>query len=289
MPDPNKPDISLEQIFKAYSQKFIEVVQNPKYDETLSEQVKLEFYGLYKFSLEGPCNLPKPSMFQFEKKAKYEAWKNLSDENNSNRILSKTEAQLAYIEKFKELFPEEIDSIDLQNIKNTMTFELGNMGTFGGQNVYGRDFAACSAALNVAGAGKNDDTNLPNFSDNKLSTDAETNLFLKLVQEDNLEAIKVMYENNPDVILLRDSDGNSCLHWAADRCSNKFLFEFLIKDKILILDSDSKNKKFDVNWQNNFGETALHLANELDIFECLVKEFRIDKSIEDKEGYVAEM
>ena len=98
-----------------------------------------------------------------------------------------------------------------------------------------------------------------------------------------------MYENNPDVILLRDSDGNSCLHWAADRCSNKFLFEFLVKDKILKTDSEATDKKFDVNWQNNFGETALHLANELDIFECLLNEFRIDKSIEDKEGFVAEL
>merc|ERR1712115_759535 len=172
MPDPNTPDVSLETIFKAYSQKFIEVVQTPKYEKILSVQVKLEFYGLYKFALEGPCSLPKPGIFQFEKKAKYEAWKTLSDENNPNRILSKTEAQLAYIEKFKDLFPEEIDSIDLQNVKNTMSFELGNMGTFG-KNIANQ----CSTALNVTGLNGGDD--LPNFSDNKLSNDAETNLFLK--------------------------------------------------------------------------------------------------------------
>ena len=63
----------------------------------------------------------------------------------------------------------------------------------------------------------------------------------------------------------------------------------MVKDKILISETTDSDKRFDVNWQNNFGETALHLANELDIFECLLNEFRIDKSIEDKEGYVAEL
>jgi len=289
-------DPTPEKIFKAYSQKFIEVVQNPKYDSILSEQIKLEFYALYKFSLEGPCNIPKPGMFQFERKAKYDAWNKLTDEDNPDRVLSKVEAQLAYVDKFTSLFPEEVDSIDLNNVKNTLSFELGNMGTFG-KNIYGNNLGQCSAALNIAGSG----ANLPDFNDNKLSKDAETNLFLKLVQEDNLEAIQVMYENNPNVILLRDLDGNSCLHWAADRNSRKFLLDFFVTifknntGRFCWTIQENKQadcldeEKFNVNWQNSFGETALHLANEEDIFDCLKDKFKIDFNILDKDGYKAEL
>jgi acyl-CoA-binding protein len=38
---------------------------------SLSDPVKLQFYGLYKQATEGPCDAPKPGMFDMKGKAKW--------------------------------------------------------------------------------------------------------------------------------------------------------------------------------------------------------------------------
>nr|KAF6443579.1 enoyl-CoA delta isomerase 2 [Molossus molossus] len=37
-------------------------------------EVKLKLYALYKQATEGPCNMPKPGVFDFINKAKWDAW-----------------------------------------------------------------------------------------------------------------------------------------------------------------------------------------------------------------------
>lgn len=89
-----------------------------------------------------------------------------------------------------------------------------------------------------------------------------------------------MEENNPAIINSLDQDQNTCLHWAADRESTKFL---------KFLSAKYENQNFNVNFQNKFGETALHLANEEEIFNLLIQDFGVDPSIRDKDGELAEV
>ena len=45
----------------------------------LTTEDLLFFYGRYKQSTIGPCNVDKPSFFDFQGKQKWNAWKNLGD------------------------------------------------------------------------------------------------------------------------------------------------------------------------------------------------------------------
>lgn len=58
----------------------------------------LKFYGYYKQSTVGKCNIAKPGMFSFQEKAKYEAWNSLGNLNSN-------EAKISYIEHLSKLIP----------------------------------------------------------------------------------------------------------------------------------------------------------------------------------------
>lgn len=58
----------------------------------------LTLYGYYKQGTEGPCNVPKPSFFDFKGKAKWESWKRLGS-------LSKDKAMSMYVETILMLDP----------------------------------------------------------------------------------------------------------------------------------------------------------------------------------------
>ena len=63
------------------------------------QKVKLTLYGLYKQVKEGPCpeELERPSVIQFEERAKYDSWK-------SFKALTPDEAMKQYADVAKELF-----------------------------------------------------------------------------------------------------------------------------------------------------------------------------------------
>jgi len=56
---------------------------------------QLEFYSYYKQVTIGPCNIPKPGIFDFVGKSKWEAWKGLGS-------MSKEEAMQKYVDLFKK-------------------------------------------------------------------------------------------------------------------------------------------------------------------------------------------
>ena len=62
----------------------------------LDNDTMLRLYGLYKQSTQGPCNVPKPGLFQFTARAKWDAWNNLGS-------LPKSEAMNSYIELVNNL------------------------------------------------------------------------------------------------------------------------------------------------------------------------------------------
>lgn len=59
----------------------------------------LIFYSLYKQSTVGPCNTPKPGIFNMQGRAKWNAWNDLGR-------MSKSDAMVAYITKLKEVDPD---------------------------------------------------------------------------------------------------------------------------------------------------------------------------------------
>jgi acyl-CoA-binding protein len=58
--------------------------------QPLSDEVRLQVYGLYKQVSVGDCNTPKPAMFEFVNKAKWDSW-------NALRGMSKAAAMKNYI------------------------------------------------------------------------------------------------------------------------------------------------------------------------------------------------
>ncbi|XP_075826024.1 enoyl-CoA delta isomerase 2-like [Microtus pennsylvanicus] len=61
-------------------------------------QVKLQLYGLYKQATDGPCNMPKPGVFDLVNKAKWEAWNVLGS-------LPKETAKQNYVDLVSSLSP----------------------------------------------------------------------------------------------------------------------------------------------------------------------------------------
>lgn len=61
-------------------------------------EVKLKLYALYKQATEGPCNMPKPGVFDFVNKAKWDAW-------NALGSLPKDTARQNYVDLVSSLSP----------------------------------------------------------------------------------------------------------------------------------------------------------------------------------------
>lgn len=74
----------------------VSYIQTAEGDFKPSNELKLEFYGLYKQATEGDVSGKKPGMMDFVKRAKYSAWE-------SQKGLSTDDAMQRYIDKLEEL------------------------------------------------------------------------------------------------------------------------------------------------------------------------------------------
>lgn len=78
----------LETEFNLKSQRIRNSTANPSI--TIEDNVKLNFYKYYKQSIIGDCNTEQPYIYQFEKRALWDAW-------NSIKGTSKEDAMKMYI------------------------------------------------------------------------------------------------------------------------------------------------------------------------------------------------
>lgn len=78
--DVQVPQEELKALFDITSQ-ILSISKQPLTDET-----KLQIYGLYKQSTIGDCNTPKPSMIEFVNKAKWDSWNNLKSMSKINAM-----------------------------------------------------------------------------------------------------------------------------------------------------------------------------------------------------------
>ncbi len=78
--------------------KYVDLVRNGKTEKTITNDDKLDFYSLYKQFSVGNVNIVRPNgIFNFEGKAKWDAWK-------KQEGISKKIAEERYIEKAKKIF-----------------------------------------------------------------------------------------------------------------------------------------------------------------------------------------
>jgi acyl-CoA-binding protein len=85
---------SLEEKFNAA----VKAIQRLPSDGTFqpSNEMKLTFYGLYKQATVGPCKEPRPSMFYYIDRTKWDAW-------DKCRSMSKEAAMAAYIDELRKI------------------------------------------------------------------------------------------------------------------------------------------------------------------------------------------
>ncbi|WP_166256857.1 acyl-CoA-binding protein [Marinobacter salicampi] len=74
----------------------VNYIQTAEGDFKPSNELKLEFYGLYKQATEGDVSGKRPGMMDFVGRAKYDAWA-------SYKGMSKDEAMQKYIDRLEQM------------------------------------------------------------------------------------------------------------------------------------------------------------------------------------------
>lgn len=143
----------------------------------LDSKKMLFFYGRYKQVKEGPCNIPKPGMLQFEAKQKWDAWKSLGK-------MSKEKAMLEYISEVDTLFPNWLNIIKEHGFSDISFNNLGRR-----------------TVSKMHAPEKDEDTSWTIFDTCK---------------EGKMKDLVQALETGTDVNVC-DEEGMSLLHWACDR------------------------------------------------------------------------
>ncbi|XP_071949075.1 acyl-CoA-binding domain-containing protein 6-like [Antedon mediterranea] len=138
----------------------------------------LKLYGRYKQATVGKCNTPKPHMFDFQGKAKWNAWSQLGN-------MSPEEAMTEYISLMDSLDESWRSKVIEENSEQ-------NSGSFG---------------ISVSTMKKPEDEVIRD--DEKTALD--------WCKEGNLKELKKHIKKDNTVIDYRDSEGLTLLHWACDR------------------------------------------------------------------------
>ncbi|MDX1756892.1 MAG: acyl-CoA-binding protein [Marinobacter sp.] len=81
---------------KAQFEEAVNYIQTGEGDAQPSNELKLEFYALYKQATEGDVSGKRPGMMDFVGRAKYDAWEKLKG-------TSTDEAMQKYIDRLEEL------------------------------------------------------------------------------------------------------------------------------------------------------------------------------------------
>ncbi|XP_045045016.2 enoyl-CoA delta isomerase 2 isoform X3 [Desmodus rotundus] len=83
-------------------------------------EVKLKLYALYKQATEGPCNMPKPGVFDFINKAKWDAW-------NALGSLPKETARQSYVDLVSSLSSSSTSSSQVKPVADKKQQEYENL------------------------------------------------------------------------------------------------------------------------------------------------------------------
>ncbi|XP_059150944.1 acyl-CoA-binding domain-containing protein 6-like [Physella acuta] len=142
----------------------------------------LYFYGRYKQATEGKCNTPKPGFFDFQGKAKWDAWNKLGS-------MDKLEAMKQYVTQ-------------LTNIDHDWRNKLSASGDDSGKK------KAATSGMGVT-------VSVMARTESDMS-DGEKTVF-DWCKEGNVEKVREILGSNSSIVDGLDEEGLALLHWASDR------------------------------------------------------------------------
>ncbi|KAJ7557285.1 hypothetical protein O6H91_05G120300 [Diphasiastrum complanatum] len=156
----------------------------------VSNDVQLQLYALYKLATEGPCSSPQPSALKISSRAKWNAWQKLG-------VVEPEEAMLEYIKKVSDINPtwNEESQKTRKQLKTSLersgdiSMERGPMGPVFSTLATNDDHEGDGGILDAIHAYARDG--------------------------DDLSILKVLDCGTP--VDLKDDEGRTALHWAADR------------------------------------------------------------------------
>ncbi|KAF9211292.1 hypothetical protein BGZ59_008284 [Podila verticillata] len=271
---------------------------------SLPTATKLALYADYKLATEGLCTQSKPSLIEFEKSAKWKAWKETGDRysqelsqptaNDDAQISLTTKAMIAYIQRVEEgnwgwsFNPSASGSAAIENhLMNTAgNFSTGDQDLDELEAYLGVDPDEVSAEelltrpyvptkdiegapMTAAGI-----STMAYIADEFTGDDV-----FETSKNESTEAMRSALNANPELASVKDDMGMTMLHWVCDRGNVE-------KATLLVTEYHA-----DVNAQDADGSTPLHYAY-LSGWPQVVAYLRsvpsIDLTIKDSSGMTAE-
>ncbi|KAF9934710.1 hypothetical protein FBU30_000568 [Linnemannia zychae] len=281
---------------------------NSRRDLKLPNSTKLALYADYKLATEGLCTQPRPSLLEFEKSAKWKAWKETGDaytkEISSTPITTSldgnedidtanfnvsTKAMIAYIQKVEEgqwgwvYDPSAVSGSDPLTSAPVSTgdHDLDELQAYLG--VDKDEISAEELLARPYVPAENHHFDPSNMTSAGISTmvvpeEEEGEDVLETAKTGTVETLEKALAANPDLVNIKDDMGMTMLHWACDRGSLK-------KVKLLI-----ETYKVDVNALDSEGSTPLHfacLSGWPEVVAYLQSLPSVDQTIVDQSGMLA--
>jgi len=234
----------------------------------LTTSTQLSLYACYKQVNFGDCQGSKP--WGMEAGMKWEAW-------STKRGISKTDAMAEYVEILTAVVPDWRLGGASAPPDDDDIFDDDDTSSGRGREDGGVSMGQAVSTMPTIG----------DASDAAASDTSPIGLFNELVADGNLEAVKEALQAAPSLLLQRDQDGMSALHWAADRgfCE---LAELLLTEasKLPQKEGEAEPVSTLLSARDDSGDTALHYAvnAENDDIAQLLVSWGADTSMTNEEG-----
>ncbi|KAL7586194.1 hypothetical protein Lser_V15G35808 [Lactuca serriola] len=210
----------LDEAFGAAS-AFVAAITANRSSRKVSNDLKLQLYGLYKIATEGPCNVPQPSAIKMSARVKWNAWHKLG-------AMPTEEAMHKYIEIITELYPTWNDGLKSKRRDGDSNEPMGPVFSTLIHEESGNELKL-DAIHDFAREG--DMKNLlkcveSGVSVNTKDSEGRTPLHWA-VDRGHIDVVQLLLSMNADVNS-KDNEGQAALHYAVV-CGREEILELLVK------------------------------------------------------------
>ncbi|KAG0215246.1 hypothetical protein BGX28_000465 [Mortierella sp. GBA30] len=271
----------------------------------LPSSTKLALYADYKLATEGLCSQPRPSLIEFEKSAKWKAWKETGDRyskelssmsttdqdgDDSVQLTLSAKAMISYVQKVEDgkwgwcfdPISESSESMTPTLVGSTGDQDLDELNAYLGvdknelsaEELLARPYVPIPGQIEGASMTASGISTMAAPEEDDLGDDP-----FRSAKNGSIESLKESLASDPSLIAQKDDAGITMLHWACDRGS-------LDKVKLLV-----ETYSADVNAQDTEGSTPLHyacLSGWPDVAAYLKSLASVDQAIKDNSGMTAE-